>query len=61
MKEYLKHVSEDIQMIYSRIEDDISRQIFENRLMLTLAQRKPDEDLVAFLRAERDNNRRLIE
>lgn len=61
MKEYIKRVSEDIQTIYSRIDDDISRQIFENRLMLTLAQRKPDEDLVAFLRAERDHNRRLLE
>lgn len=37
MKEYIKRVSEDIQTIYSRIDDDISRQIFENRLMLTLA------------------------
>lgn len=36
MKEYLKCVSEDVQMIYSRIEDDISRQIFESRLLLTL-------------------------
>lgn len=61
MKEYIKRVSEDIQTIYSRIEDDISRQIFENRLMLTLAQRKPDEDVVAFLRAERDHNKRLLE
>lgn len=61
MKEYLKRVSEDVQKIYARIEDDISRQIFENRLMLTLAQRKPDEDLVAFLRAERDKDRRLLE
>ena len=61
MKEYLKCVSEDVQMIYSRIEDDISRQIFESKLMLTLAQRKPDEDVVAFLRAERDNDKRLLE
>ncbi len=61
MKECLKRVSEDVQTIYSRIEDDISRQIFENRLMLTLAQRKPDEDVVAFLRAERDNDKRLLE
>lgn len=61
MKEYLKHVSEDIQTIYARIEDGISRQIFENRLLLTLTQRKPDEDLAAFLRAERDKDRRLLE
>lgn len=61
MKEYLKRVSEDVQTIYARIEDGISRQIFESRLLLTLAQRKPDEDLVAFLRAERDNDKRLLE
>lgn len=61
MKEYLRRVSEDVQMIYARIEDDISRQIFESRLMLTLARRKQDEDVVAFLRAERDNDKRLLE
>ncbi len=44
MKEHLKHVSEDVQTIYARTEDNISRQIFESRLLLTLAQRKPDEE-----------------
>lgn len=29
--------------------------------MLTLAQRKPAEEVVAFLRAERDNDKRLLE
>lgn len=61
MKEYLKRVSEDVQTIYARIEDDISRQIFESKLMLTLMQRKPDEDVIAFLRAERDHDKRLLE
>lgn len=61
MEEYLKRVSEDVQTIYSRIEDDISRQIFENRLMLTLTQRKKDEKIVDFLRAERDKDKRLLE
>lgn len=61
MKEYLKRVSEDVQMIYSRIEYDISRQIFERRLMLTLTQRKKDEKIVDFLRAERDKDKRLLE
>lgn len=61
MKEYLKHVIEDVQTIYSRIEDDTSRQIFESRLMLTLAQRKKDENIVDFLRAERDKDKRLLE
>lgn len=61
MKEYLKHVSEDIQTIYARIGDDISRQIFENRLLLTLTRRKQDENVVAFLREERDKDRSLLE
>lgn len=35
MNEHLKRVSADVQMVYSRIEDDTSRRIFENRLMVS--------------------------
>lgn len=59
MNEHLKCVSADIQMISARIGDDISRQIFENRLMMTFIQNKQGDDKIAFLRKKRDKDKRL--
>ena len=50
MNEHLERVSADVQMIYSRIEDDTSRQIFENRLMMALTKNERKNDEIEFLR-----------
>lgn len=59
MNEHLKHVSADVQLIYSRLRDDISRRVFENRLLMTLTKVERNENLVALLRERRDRDRRL--
>lgn len=61
MNEHLQHVSADIQLIYSRIGDDISRRIFENRLLMTLTKVERDDNTIALLRERRDRDRRLAE
>ena len=60
MNEHLKRVSADVQMIYSRIEDDTSRQIFENRLMMALTKNERKNDEIEFLREKRDKDKRLV-
>ena len=50
MNEHLKRVSADVQMVYSRIEDDTSRRIFENRLMMALTKNERKNDEIKFLR-----------
>ena len=60
MNEHLKRVSADVQMVYSRIEDDTSRQIFENRLMMALTKNERKNDEIEFLRAKRDKDKRLV-
>lgn len=61
MDEHLKHVSADVQLVYSRISDDISRQIFENRLMMTLTQSEKNNSTIEFLRGRRDKDKRIKE
>lgn len=60
MNGHLKHVSASAQMIYSRIDDDISRRIFESRLLLTLIKKERNNNTVEILRDKRDNDKRLI-
>ena len=60
MNEHLERVSADVQMIYSRIEDDTSRQIFENRLMMALTKNERKNDEIEFLREKRDKDKRLV-
>ncbi len=61
MNEHLRYVSADVQRVYSRIGDDISRQIFENRLMMVLTKNDRDRDEIEYLREKRDKNKRLME
>lgn len=61
MNEYLERVRADIQLIYSRIGDDISRRVFENRLMMTLTKSEKNNATVEFLRERRDKDKRLAE
>lgn len=60
MDEHLGYVSADVRLIYSRIGDNISRKIFENRLMMLLLQNKKSDDEMSILRKERDNDERLM-
>ena len=60
MNEHIRNVSLDTQQIYSRIGDDISKRIFESRLMMTLIQNKQGDDKIAFLRKKRDKDKRLM-
>ena len=59
MNQHLQHFSADIQLIYSRIGDDISRRIFEKRLMMTLIRVEGNDNTIAFLRERRDRDSRL--
>ncbi|MCM1038073.1 MAG: FkbM family methyltransferase [Ruminococcus sp.] len=61
MNECLKYVSADIKKIYSRIEDDISRQIFESRLLMTFLDNNGNSCEIGSLRKKRDNDKRLME
>ena len=59
MDEHMRHVSAKVRQIYSRIGDTISRQIFENRLMMSLIQNEKSSDETAILRKKRDEDKRL--
>lgn len=59
MDQHLQHVSVDIQLIYSRIGDDISRRIFEKKLMMTLTKVDRNDNTIALLRERRDRDSRL--
>lgn len=59
MNQHLQHISADIQLIYSRIGDDISRRIFEKRLMMSLIKVDRNDNTIAHLRERRDRDGRL--
>lgn len=61
MDECLRHVSASVQQIYSQIGDDVSRRVFENRLLMTLTKSERNNTTVEFLRERRDKDKRLTE
>lgn len=61
MCEHVKHVSADVQKIYSRIGDNISKSIFEDRLLMTLIKNNRTNNETEFLREKRNRDRRLAE
>lgn len=62
MRDSLRNIVNDVRNIYFRLDDDISRQVFENRLMMTLLS-PPVSELMGekeYLRNKRNGDGRVI-
>lgn len=62
MRENLRQAAKDAARIYSRLEDNTSREIFENRVMMCLLKKSNEElmDEKSVLRSARDRDIRVM-